>query len=256
MDRKAESALVDRVIDVPTKHTLSFVRAHLPPKVRRILEVGCGRGYLAERLQNSGYTVVGIDINGDSINDARNRGVDALAVDWLDFHEAPYDAIIFSRSLHHISPLDDAIAHALTLTNAAGTLLIEDFAFDEIDVTTAEWFRSTLALLCSTGSIKLKPESFLSLLLDAEQPADAWRQGHLHEPPIHSASAVVSALKRCFPICKEWHVPYLYRYFDECLEGTQTGLAVMTELLAQEDRLIRAEAILLLGRRYVARSST
>ena len=50
----------------------------LAPKAgERILDVGCGDGFLAQRMQLAGCEVVGIDTSRELVAAARARGVDA-----------------------------------------------------------------------------------------------------------------------------------------------------------------------------------
>ena len=44
---------------VPTFETLAFVKAHVPLLPSRILEIGCGDGALAARLQAMGHQIIG-----------------------------------------------------------------------------------------------------------------------------------------------------------------------------------------------------
>jgi len=47
-----------RPLDIPTNQTLEFVQAHLPASPARVLEIGCGNGELAHRLQVLGHQII------------------------------------------------------------------------------------------------------------------------------------------------------------------------------------------------------
>jgi methionine biosynthesis protein MetW len=76
---------------------------------KRILDVGCGEGFLAKLLEKKGNNVVGIDISERVIELARKDGVNAIKCNVEDgelpFHDR-FDVIILSEVLEHlISPV-------------------------------------------------------------------------------------------------------------------------------------------------------
>ena len=70
---------------------------------RRVLEVGAGRGTLARRLQAEGFSVTALELCLPA-KDA--SGVQWVESDFLAFDAEPFDAVLFTASLHHIAPLD------------------------------------------------------------------------------------------------------------------------------------------------------
>jgi len=75
---------------------------------KRILDVGCGEGFLAKLLMEKGNEVFGIDISEHAVELAKKNGVKALVCDIenedLPFKES-FDVIILSEILEHlISP--------------------------------------------------------------------------------------------------------------------------------------------------------
>lgn len=120
-------------IDVATTETVEFLLRHLSPQPLRILEVGCGTGEVAARLQGYHHHVIAIDSEAKAIEQAQQLGVDARLAVWPLFEESAFDAILFTRSLHHIAPLDVALSHASQLLLPSGVLLVEDFAYNEMD---------------------------------------------------------------------------------------------------------------------------
>src|SRR2546421_485475 len=114
--------------------TLDFVQQHLPQAPGRLLEVGCGSGELSALLQKAGHHVIALDSDAAMIEQARQLGIDARVAVWPDFEEARFDAILFTRSLHHITDLPGAVSQAHRLLAPGGTLLVEDFAYETIDL--------------------------------------------------------------------------------------------------------------------------
>ena len=112
--------------DVPTGETLTFVEANLPRSPARLLEVGCGHGALALQLQARGHEVVAVDRSEKAVARARDRGVRRRRADWPDFDDlAAFDAVLFTRSLHHIGPLSPAARRARELLKPRGRVLVE-----------------------------------------------------------------------------------------------------------------------------------
>ena|SRR5258706_5407529 len=96
--------------ELPIEHTLEFLGRVLPSGPMRLLDVGCGDGTLARRLQASTPIVVtGIDHSRDAVRSAHDRGIRAIATDFFDYRDDPFDALLFSRSLHHLAPLPKAL---------------------------------------------------------------------------------------------------------------------------------------------------
>jgi SAM-dependent methyltransferase len=132
--------IANRPADVATRETLDFLTSRIPAGTT-ILEVGCGEGQLARELLKRGYHVTALDANPNVIAKAQARGVPVVLGSWPKLNTGvAFDAIAFTRSLHHIKPLGDAIARARELLNPRGLFLIEDFALDEVDETTVHWF--------------------------------------------------------------------------------------------------------------------
>src|SRR5207247_9371063 len=92
------------------EHTLRFLDRVLPTPPARVLEVGCGRGALAARLQARGLEVTALDASPEAVASARALGVQAVAGDFLEFVAEPFDAVLFPRSLHHLASLRRAVA--------------------------------------------------------------------------------------------------------------------------------------------------
>jgi SAM-dependent methyltransferase len=113
---------------------LEFVTAQLPPAPARVLEVGCGSGRLARALDDLGYRVVAID-------PAAPEGPIFQAVSLEEFADpGGFDAVVASRSLHHIPDLADALWKLHRLLVPDGRLIVVEHAFERLDEPTARWY--------------------------------------------------------------------------------------------------------------------
>ena len=85
----------------------SLVEALDPQPGEHILDLGCGDGFLTQRIAQSGATMVGVDASPQMITAALERGVDAHHVNGeaLPFH-TEFDAVFSNAALHWMSDQD------------------------------------------------------------------------------------------------------------------------------------------------------
>src|SRR6266496_5921490 len=109
--------VANRPTDVPTRETVMFLISRIPVGAE-VLEVGCGEGQVACELLKRGYRVTGLDSDPEVVAKAQERGVRALVGSWPNFASSvSFDAIAFTRSLHHINPLREGLVRARELLN-------------------------------------------------------------------------------------------------------------------------------------------
>lgn len=240
-------------IDIPTRETLAFVLANLPEGQSRILEVGCGSGRLARRLSALGHELVAIDSSPESVEAARRLKVNARLAVFPDFEDEPFDVLLFTRSLHHIHPLDSTIEQVRCLLNPQGLLLVEDFAFGDVEEHTAVWFYRLLELLEACGVLPASEGSFGRGLLEAAGSFSLWRQAE-HE--LSSDGEMARAIGARLSLLKHASAPYLYRYVSEMVTPDDRGGMIVSRVLELEKAAGAGDIRHLIGRRYVARKDT
>ena len=113
-----------RAIDVTFDEVLA-----LSPS--RVLEVGCGRGELAERLVREGLEVVALDQSERMVELTGARGVDARVgdVSELPFADDEFDVAIANFMLYHVPDLDRALTE---LRRVARALVAATNGFDQL----------------------------------------------------------------------------------------------------------------------------
>ena len=235
-------------VDVLTSHTMEFVTGALPGSGLRLLEVGAGSGHLARALMDAGHSVVAVDSSEKSVDEARGLGVDARHVDWHDFDDGTFDAILFTRSLHHIDRLQQAIDRCWPLLACDGRIILEEVSFGEVDPPTAVWLGTTMRELAAQGIIDVPPKSFLQTLL-ASPDAHAW--WHDHHGHMHQAQDIRTACRRSGRIVDDHAVVYLYRYFAGLTPAGEPGAALLGKLKRDEQARIDSGEIRAVGRRLV-----
>ena len=197
-----------------------FVTAHLPPPDGTVLEIGCGTGELARALAERGYDVTAVDPEAP-------LGAIFRRTSFEDFTApGPFDAVVASRSLHHIPELGAALEKVARLLVPRGVLVLNEFAWERTDERTAQWYMSHVPD-DDPDHESLHPEKF----------PDQWMAEH-HD--LHDSTALRRALdlhfeQRFF----EW-VPYMT---DNYLKRP--------DLVAEEKRMIDSGEINALGFRYV-----
>jgi SAM-dependent methyltransferase len=93
---------------------------------RRVLEVGPGRGELAERIQTElGAHVVGVDQSERMVELTRRRGVEAIVgdVQALPFEDGGFDCALAAWMLYHVPDLDLGLRELRRVLHAAGRLV-------------------------------------------------------------------------------------------------------------------------------------
>jgi SAM-dependent methyltransferase len=232
-----------------TRFTYDFIRRFLPPRCQRILEVGCGTGELASRLAQDGCSVIAIDSDHDSVSAARRLGVNARIATWPDFDDGTFDAVLFTRSLHHIHPLDESVQHAATSLADGGRIIVEDFAYESTDEKTLNWFADSISRLKTAGRL-VEGDEFLNKVLSKTNTLNAWRQNHEHE--LHTAGQIRAQLEKLFGDVVNEEAPYYFRYLAGAIFPTENRDAIVQALAEEEAALTRDGSIVALGRRFVA----
>jgi SAM-dependent methyltransferase len=102
---------------------------------RRVLEVGCGPGEAAERIERElGATVLASDQSERMVELARERGVDARVADVqeLPFASGEFDCVLAAWMLYHVSDLDRALGEIARVLRPGGRLVAVTNADDHL----------------------------------------------------------------------------------------------------------------------------
>ena len=149
--------------------------AELPRPPAHVLEVGCGQGELAEALVAAGYDVLAIDPEAPSGRIFRRTTIEELE------EPGPFDAVVASRSLHHVGDLGTVLDKIAVLLRPGGAVILDEFAWDRLDARSA-------------AEVGIDP--------------DEWREEH---EELHTAGAMLGALAKRFEERSLSWEPYLHR---------------------------------------------
>lgn len=226
-------------VPVATRYSYEFIRKHLPADGADVLEVGCGRGELAGRLSRDGHRVVAIDPDPDCVAMTSSLGVDARQASWPVDLGGRFDAVLFTRSLHHIHPLGGSVAAARDALRPGGVVIVEDFRSEGAGDASSSWYRGLTRTLHAAGSFV---DGF-----DLEERLSA---DDTHGHHLHSSSAIDVALRDFFDDIRREDAAYYFRYLEPAFRQPFAVEAALSFELA----MIECGAIAALGRRFVARS--
>jgi 2-polyprenyl-3-methyl-5-hydroxy-6-metoxy-1,4-benzoquinol methylase len=152
-----------------------FLAAELPPPPARVLEVGCGHGALAHALAAAGHAVLAIDPEAPGGPIFRRSTIEELD------EPATFDAVVASRSLHHVDDLVVALQKIAALLRPDGVVIIDEFGWERLDGPSAEQVGIAL---------------------------EEWREEHAE---LHTAEAMIRELDARFTRRSFSWEPYLHR---------------------------------------------
>jgi SAM-dependent methyltransferase len=171
-----------RGISEMTADVHAYIRAALPPRPARVLEIGAGDGELAAALRAAGYEVVAIDPAG---------GPDIVQVHLheLDEPDASFDAAVAVVSLHHVEPLAGSVDRLAALLAPGRRLVVDEFDVDRYDEAAARWW--------------------LGHADHEHDPATLVADLRHH---LHGVNTIVAELGRWFEVGEPVRGPYLHRW--------------------------------------------
>lgn len=239
-------------VEIPWAATIEFVTSQVKAPAD-ILEIGCGEGHLLLSLAERGYTVVGLEADLEIVARAQAKGLPVVLATWPEYSPTPADAVVFTRSLHHMEQLEPAVEGAVAALKPGGTLLVEEFAFDAPDAATIEWFVETCRSEAGLVLVDYGKDEVMKGLLSSRDPIEAWQASHDHD--LHTIEAITDTVARFFESGEVFEAPYLYRYLASVLPDEEEAIEFLLHVRNEEARLGEAGEIKLVGRHIVASPS-
>lgn len=249
------------------ENLLGIVARHAGPG-SRILDVGCGAGYMSLELARAGHHVLGMDIAADAIASARQTlesnpyqdGFGSLKYEVLPVHEATgtYDVILYSGVLHHLEDLDETVKQGIALLRPRGIIIAHEPSHEEWRMQDAAQVALIRFLLSLTGfwyqptlgaDARNSPEALRTLTADIHE--EYVHERDQHEPegqsPHDNASGgkeILEALRKCTDELEfRPAFSFIYRLLGG-LRGPEEAVYKIADLLTTYDKLGTHEGFL------------
>lgn len=252
------------MIEMSARDTYQFVKEIIPHSRQRILEIGCGNGYLSLELARDGHEVIGLDKSKEIIEMAeRTRaahpitpGFGKLIYECADIGiweaaRGSFDIIIVNRTLHHLHHLQPALAKMKHLLSSTGLFICQDYAYDRLNDQTASWMYSMQQLLFLSGLYNEDPALTANNAQSIESLRTAWFQKSDHR--LNRYEDMFQVFHATFHEQMTSWVPYLFVYIANGIRSAtpEQEHSFITFLRDMEQYLIERESIQAVGFRYV-----
>lgn len=102
---------------------------------KRVLEVGCGAGEMAERITNAfGCELVGLDISERMVELTRARGIEVVLgdVQALPFADGDFDCVVAGWLFYHVADRDRALSECARVLRPGGRLITATLADENL----------------------------------------------------------------------------------------------------------------------------
>ncbi|HEU5229330.1 MAG TPA: class I SAM-dependent methyltransferase [Ktedonobacteraceae bacterium] len=252
------------VIELSALDTYHFVKSMLPRPHLKILEIGCGSGYLSLELARDGHEVIGLDLSQEIIEVAeRTRkahpptpGFGTLTYVCADVRSwqaeaGGVDVIVVNRALHHLHQLQPTLTRVQRLLAEGGRFICQDYAYDRLSEQTASWMYAMQRLLFLSGLSEADPATAADEASAIQQLRTAWFQRSEHR--LNRFEEMMQACRATFHEQFFSWVPYLFVYIGNSIRATtaEQERACITFLRNMEQYLIEQASIQAVGFRYV-----
>ncbi len=119
--------------NAPLVSRYSTLIKEIPPEAKKILDIGCGDGYLASRIALSfpSATVVGVDQETAGVRIAREKcaGIHNVqfmvsAGEGLEFEDQSFDVVVLADVIEHLGNPDRMVGEIARVLSREGTAII------------------------------------------------------------------------------------------------------------------------------------
>lgn len=104
------------------------IQCYLSPDQRRVIDLGCGPGYLLWELQRNGFQCLGIDFNPDMIRVAREHfhvNAEVRTVEDLISYNSKFDLALLLHVLEHVEDPMNLLRNIRQILSPNGVLVVD-----------------------------------------------------------------------------------------------------------------------------------
>jgi SAM-dependent methyltransferase len=188
-----------------------FVHSRLPPPPASVVELGCGTlGGFVPALRQGGYEAIGVDRKAP-------EGPHFRHIDFEHFEaSAPVDAIVASRSLHHVADVNEVLDRVAAALRPGGTIVVVEWAWERFDDATARWCFTRLDPTTEEehGWLERRRDGWLASGDAWDAYFQAWAAGH----GLQRSDRVLAGLDARFERTLCEYAPY---FFADLAEGSE-----------------------------------
>lgn len=116
-------AMINRPIETG-RHLRRIMRYLRPRSSHRLLEIGCGRGWLTQRMQEHCPATYGVDVNPRSIVHGVTGRLHVMDAVDLGFDDEQFDLVYSFHAIEHIVDVDAALREMARVIKPAGRVLL------------------------------------------------------------------------------------------------------------------------------------
>jgi SAM-dependent methyltransferase len=116
-------AMLNRPIET-ARHARRIVRYLQPKADQRLLEVGCGRGWLTQRMQETHPDTYGVDVNPRAIVHGVTANLHVMDAVDLHFDDEQFDHVYSFPAIEHIADAAAALREMRRVVTPGGRILL------------------------------------------------------------------------------------------------------------------------------------
>jgi SAM-dependent methyltransferase len=116
-------AMLNRPIETG-RHARRVMRYLAPRENQRLLEIGAGRGWLTQRIQQSVPDTWGIDVNPRSIAHAVTGQLSVMDATELHYDDEQFDHVFSFHAIEHITDAEQAVREMARVVRPGGRILL------------------------------------------------------------------------------------------------------------------------------------
>lgn len=226
-----------------------FLGAALAGVTGPIVEVGAGDGIVAQLLRDDGFDVIAIDGNEATAAAATEQGREVLHADWRKWDgggNGPFAAVLFTRSLHHIVPVEHATDQLVKLA-PGGLVIADEFARELVDEAGAQLLLDGQAITAAAGLGDREPVA-------VADPLAAWQHRMEVDHEVTTGARFMEAIEQVADVQQRANGRFYARMLTHSLDPEHPKAADVRDLLiALEDARLATGALAAVGLRFVAR---